>query len=367
MKPEAGETPPVDRGLETYRAKRRFDATPEPAGAPADVADASRFVIQEHHATSLHWDLRLERDGVLLSWAVPKGIPPDPRVNHLAVRTEDHPIEYLTFHGTIPEGNYGAGEMTVWDAGTYRDEKVEPKEIIVVFEGRRVRGRHALIATRGNQWLLHRMEPPDDPSRELLPEGLTPMEPVPGPLPDDSDDWAFDVDWGGHRLVVAYEGGRSAWTGDSQGIDRAGLFPELARLGEALGTLQVVLHADVIVSGDDGRPVRAGLDRRLSARSPSTVRRLAGRDPATVMLSDVLWLDGHTATTLPWHERRRLLDGLELAGPSWQTPPAHIGDGAPLLDAAGAQGLAGVVAKRRDSAYLPGERSEPWRSVAAAT
>src|SRR6201994_3915500 len=107
--------------LDTYRAKRDFGSTSEPAGADGDgaSADAPRFVIQEHHATRLHWDLRLEHEGVLASWAIPNGIPPDPHENRLAVHTEDHPLEYLDFHGEIPKGEYGAGTMKIWDTGTF--------------------------------------------------------------------------------------------------------------------------------------------------------------------------------------------------------------------------------------------------------
>src|SRR5580700_12216113 len=105
--------------LNAYQAKRDFEETPEPAGAVTPSDGPLRFVVQEHHATALHWDLRLERDGVLVSWAVPKGIPPDPRTNHLAVRTEDHPLEYLDFQGDIPTGEYGAGRMSVWDRGVF--------------------------------------------------------------------------------------------------------------------------------------------------------------------------------------------------------------------------------------------------------
>ena len=138
-------------------------------GGPNRPVAPTRFVVQEHHATALHWDLRLERDGVLVSWALPKGVPPDPRVNHLAVHTEDHPMQYLDFQGSIPAGNYGAGTMSVWDTGTYEPEKWGEREVIVVLHGERVDGRYVLFQTRGKQWMIHRMDPPADPGREVWP------------------------------------------------------------------------------------------------------------------------------------------------------------------------------------------------------
>src|SRR5665213_2975964 len=134
------------RELAEYKAKRDFGATPEPAPAPGTAAREStnelpRFVVQEHHARALHWDLRLERNGVLASWAVPKGIPVDPKRNHLAVQTEDHPLEYLTFTGEIPAGEYGGGAMGVWDTGTFETHKWDEREVMVTFHGQRVHGK----------------------------------------------------------------------------------------------------------------------------------------------------------------------------------------------------------------------------------
>src|SRR4051794_35248742 len=172
--------------LDRYRAKRDFHQTPEPAGQVAESpADAPRFVVQEHHARALHWDLRLERDGVLASWAVPRGIPADPKRNHLAVHTEDHPLMYLEFAGDIPKGEYGGGSMGIWDTGTYDCHKWSDREVMVTFHGERAKGRYVLFRTRDDQWMIHRMDPPDDPDRSPLPEGVRPMASVPGPMPED--------------------------------------------------------------------------------------------------------------------------------------------------------------------------------------
>src|SRR3954470_223075 len=197
------------RNLDSYRRKRDFSATAEPSGESARAHDerTSRFVVQEHHARSLHWDLRLEHDGTLASWAVPKGIPMDPATNHLAVRTEDHPLEYLEFHGEIPKGQYGAGTMTIWDRGTFEVEKWRDREVMGVFHGERMRGRYVLFRTRGDDWMIHRMDPPVDPAAEPLPERVEPMlAKLQTTLPRDEDDWGFEIKWDGVRAIAFVEG-----------------------------------------------------------------------------------------------------------------------------------------------------------------
>ncbi len=353
-----------EQGLDRYRAKRDFSVTPEPAGdeQPPPRESRPRFVIQEHHARRLHWDLRLERDGVLASWAVPKGIPPDPAVNHLAVHTEDHPMMYLDFEGEIPKGNYGAGTMSVWDRGTYECEKWSDREVMVVLHGDRAKGRHVLFRTRGEDWMLHRMDPPEDPGRVPFPSGIEPMLATPGPLPDDDAAYGFEVIWDGLRSLAYSEGGRARFQVDGSD-DESARYPELRGLGPALGVLQVVLDGEIVALGDDGRPDRDRLESRRTAGSESAIRRAADRAPVAYVAYDVLYLDGRFAVDMPWTERRRLLDGLELAGPAWRAPTAHVGDGVALAELGRAQGLAGVVAKHLESRYKPGVRSPDWIEV----
>ncbi len=156
--------------LAEYRRKRDPKRSPEPIPASGDeiqrsesgLAGEPTFVIQEHHASSLHWDFRLERDGVLASWAVPKGLPVTPAENHLAVHVEDHPLEYGSFSGTIPSGEYGAGKVSIWDAGTYTCVKWRANEIMVVLHGQRVEGRYVLFPTHGKNRMIHRMDPPPE-------------------------------------------------------------------------------------------------------------------------------------------------------------------------------------------------------------
>lgn len=146
--------------LELYREKRDFSKTPEPAGeqaAPEATAHFPRFVIQEHHSRRLHWDFRLEREGVLKSWAVPKGIPLARGVKRLAVQVEDHPLDYIDFAGVIPTGNYGAGEVFIWDAGHYAAATYSARKITLAMLGQRVQGGYELVHTDGNNWLLFKI------------------------------------------------------------------------------------------------------------------------------------------------------------------------------------------------------------------
>ena len=139
--------------LKEYTEKRQFQKTPEPKAEVKETGQ-HRFVVQEHHSRNLHWDFRLEHEGVLKSWAVPKGVPEMPGIRRLAVQTEDHPVDYITFEGEIPEGEYGAGTVNIWDKGTFEAEKTEPNEYLIDLHGERLDGRYALIHTRDNQWIM---------------------------------------------------------------------------------------------------------------------------------------------------------------------------------------------------------------------
>ncbi|HZN14628.1 MAG TPA: DNA polymerase ligase N-terminal domain-containing protein [Acidimicrobiales bacterium] len=333
--------------LERYQEMRDFEKTREPRG---DVVpgEERRFVIQEHHARALHWDHRFEHEGVLLSFAVPKGTPPDPRVNHLAVHTEDHPIEYLDFDGEIPEGEYGGGTMKIWDRGTYDLHELTDKKLTVDFHGERARGRYALFQTRGNQWMIHRMDPPEDPTRDLLPDAFAPTTAtVEAKLPG-GDGWVFEPAWGGFRANVGIEGGRVAWAVDEDSAEISGPLVELARMAEWQDVTPMVLDVEVVILGDDGRPDADLLAaRRKPGLSRARVLTHAKRHPATVAVCDLLWYDGHSLTQLPADERRAALERLALKGPTWTTSTvSHDGDA--LLAAVNAQGLPGVRGRHEE-------------------
>ena len=352
----------MPRNLDPYRRKRDFSATPEPEGGSEAAAERTRrFVVQEHHARSLHWDLRLEHEGALASWAVPKGIPPDPRRNNLAVRTEDHPLEYLDFHGDIPAGEYGAGTMRIWDRGTYETHKWREDEVMVTFAGERLRGRYVLFRTDGANWMIHRMDPPEDPEREPPPARVEPMLARTGDLPKDDGNWAYEIKWDGVRAIGYVDGGRLRLEARS-GRDITPRYPELRGLGRALASHEAIVDGEV-VAFDDGRPSFQKLQGRMHLTSEHAVRRLSQSDPVNYVVFDLLWLDGHSLMELPYLERRERLLELGLQDDRWQTPAHHVGDGAAMLAASRAQGLEGIIAKRLDSPYHPGRRSHGWVKV----
>jgi bifunctional non-homologous end joining protein LigD len=354
--------------LDTYRKKRDFGKTPEPSGADKPKArpkrrEQLRFVVQEHHATSLHWDFRLERDGVLVSWAVPKGIPADPRTNRLAVHVEDHPLGYIDFAGTIPEGEYGGGAVSIWDKGTYEELKWSDREVMVVLHGERVEGRYVLFQTGGKNWMMHRMDPPQDSGRQPMPDRLEPMKAkLARGIPRDAQAYGFEFKWDGIRAVAYCSGGRVRLLSRSL-EDISGRYPELRKLGEAIGARELVLDGEVIAVGKDGRPSFELLQGRMGLTAEADIRRRMKEMPVGYVIFDLLYLDGHLTLELPYSERRRLLEEQKLKGPYWQTPPSTAGDGEGTLEASRRLGLEGVMAKRLDSGYQPGRRSDAWLKV----
>ncbi|WP_442971846.1 ATP-dependent DNA ligase [Rhodococcus sp. WMMA185] len=348
----AGLDPPWEGAatLAEYRRKRDPGRTPEPMPSVVRPGDNSRFVIQEHHARRLHYDLRLERDGVLVSWAVPKNVPTTPSENRLAVRTEDHPLEYLTFAGTIPKGEYGGGVMTIWDSGTYDAEKWRDDEVIVRLRGEKARGRFALIHTKGDQWLMHLMKNQEasGPGSSDLPRGLSPMLATPGTLDGlESDAWAFEGKWDGVRVIAEVSGGRLRLMSRT-GNDKTGDYPRLGWLAEALGDHEVVLDGEVVAFDDRGVSDFGLLQQ--------------GGEPHFLAF-DVLYLDGVSLLRKKYTDRRRVLEALAAKVDDLVVPPQLHGPAQEALDFSRGKGWEGVVAKRRDSVYLPGKRGSSWIKV----
>ncbi|HEY1623648.1 MAG TPA: non-homologous end-joining DNA ligase [Streptosporangiaceae bacterium] len=346
--------------LREYRDKRDPGRTPEPVPSPdvsPSTAGGSSFVVQEHHARRLHWDFRLERDGVLVSWALPRGVPDDPALNHLAVHTEDHPLEYGGFHGTIPRGEYGAGEVTIWDRGTYETVKWTPSEVKVVLHGTRLSGGWTLFQTKGNQWMIHR-------ERQQLPALLRPMLAVSGIQPPDAAaNWALEMKWDGVRALAFIETGKLRLVSRT-GRDITMAYPELAGLGAAIAHKQLLLDGEIVVFGTGGWPEFEALQPRIHVRDAAQASRLAEQNPVTYLAFDVLQLDGRPLLNRPYRERRELLDSLSVSGPFWQAPPSFPGEDFQAVQGVSRQhSMEGIVAKRLDSRYLPGTRSDSWLKI----
>jgi bifunctional non-homologous end joining protein LigD len=339
------EDAPVDDRLTTYRSMRDASKTPEPVPkSPPVVGHDNRFVIQEHHARRLHYDFRLERDGVLVSWAVPKNLPETPSVNHLAVHTEDHPMEYLTFEGTIPRGEYGAGKVIVWDTGTYEAEKFLDNEVIVTLHGNRVSGRYALIQTDGKNWLAHRTKDQKAP----LPSDLAPMLATPGSVAKlQASQWAFEGKWDGYRLLMVADQG-SMYLQSRSGRDVTREYPQLQGVANALRDHHVVLDGEVVALDESGVPSFGEMQNRARATS------------IQFWAFDVLELDGRSLVRAKYRDRRRVLEALAADRDEPIVGELLPGDGAEALEESRKRGWEGVVAKRWDSTYQHGRRSKSW-------
>ena len=244
-----------------------------------ETPSRQRFVIQEHHARALHWDLRLERDGVLASWALPKGLPETPEKNHLAVHTEDHPLEYATFEGEIPQGEYGGGRMSIWDTGHYDVEKWTDSEVKFVLHGAKATGSFVLFQTKDRDWMIHRHGA--STRADALPDSIKPMLAVSGPLPADSKDWAFEIKWDGIRAILFVEGGRVR-AHSRNDLDVTVSFPELADIGKFLGLTTCIIDGEIVALGEDGRPSFSRLQQRMHVSNQREAKRRSLSDPVTL-------------------------------------------------------------------------------------
>lgn len=347
------ENVPLPDKLTTYRSMRDPAKTREPVPQQSPtVGNDDTFVIQEHHARRLHYDFRLERNGVLVSWAVPKNLPETTSVNHLAVHTEDHPLEYATFEGAIPKGEYGGGNVTVWDSGTYETEKFRDNqpdgpekggEVIVTLHGSKISGRYALIQTGGKNWLAHRMK-----EQPVLAESdLAPMLATHGSVAKlSSIVWAFEGKWDGYRLLVdADHGELRVRTRSGRDVTRE--YPQLQALAADLAEHHVILDGEVVALDESGVPSFGQMQNR--ARSTRI----------EFWAFDILQLDGRSLLRAKYSDRRRLLEALAQGG-GLIVPDQLPGDGPAALEYAREHRWEGVVAKKRDSTYQPGRRSQSW-------
>lgn len=362
--------------LGTYAAMRDFTVTNEPADEPVEPGHDDAFVIQHHLATRLHHDLRLERGGTLRSWALPKGLPLVPDLPHLAMQTEDHPMKYLTFSGDIPDGEYGGGPMRIWDTGTYETLEWEDGKVTFRLTGHRHQGEwHLFRVGRGDagkrEWLITRSKK-DVVDLAPPPPVIAPCLATGGGEPFDDPDWLFEVKWDGVRAIATVQrpgaGTKESNDGLTRLVSRNGndispAYPELAAMWERVLAFNAVLDGEVVALGPDGRPSFGLLQQRMHLRGRDRVDRARRATPVSYMVFDLLAVDGERLTGMPLHERLALLDDLLVPSKTIVRSDAIPGTGTALFEAARAQGLEGIVAKRRTSRYLAGRRSADWLKI----
>jgi bifunctional non-homologous end joining protein LigD len=355
----SGAPPPnSETSLETYAEKRHFEKTPEPA--PATVAGVGdRFVLHRHHAHRLHYDLRLERDGTLKSWAVPKGLPPRPGLKRLAVAVEDHPVGYLEFEGRIPRGEYGAGEMWVFARGRYEVAKEHRDGFDLRLRSRELNGEYRLIHTRDNEWLLDRV---DRPQLDWLREPVEPMLAESRDRPPDSSEHLFEVKWDGIRALIAVDEGTVTIRSRSR-RDITRQFPELA-MPEAFRAACGLFDAEIVCLDPAGKPLFEEVVGRLLQTGETRIAHGRARHPAVCYVFDCLYLDGRPVVGEPLTRRRAWMADAIRPGTGYRISEAFT-DGAALYQAAVGMGLEGIMAKEVNSLYMPGKRSSQWLKIKA--
>jgi bifunctional non-homologous end joining protein LigD len=394
--------------LAEYRQKRHFDKTAEPSGSVAREAKA-RFVIQKHAATRLHYDLRLEVGGVLKSWAVPKGPSLNPGDKRLAVHVEDHPLEYRKFEGLIPKGQYGGGEVIVWDQGTYEleghldaDAQLARGELKFILHGQKVRGSFVLVELKNskvkNEWLLikHRDEFADplwdaEKHAQSIVSGRT-LEDVklgrPGRAPLDANkisslpgarkapmprsvsltlaslsekpfsnaDWLFEVKWDGVRGIAYLSNGGVA-VRSRAGREISLEYPEIRDLANQLDATEAIVDGELVALDSAGRSNFQKLQNRAGVRNPS--QQLLESIPATYYAFDLLYCDGYDLRKAQLEQRKYLLKQILLPNDHIRYSEHEIEKGKELYEAAKQQSLEGIIGKKRDSAYV-GQRTSLW-------
>ncbi|HEY1467784.1 MAG TPA: DNA ligase D [Candidatus Acidoferrum sp.] len=426
--------------LEEYKRKRRFDRTPEPSGEPEPASGAvadkpspaakrtrlpkpklpqlevrpgaehgDTFVVQKHRATRLHYDFRLAIDGTLKSWAVPKGPSLNSADKRLAVQTEDHPLDYANFEGKIPEGNYGAGTVMVWDRGTFSvigegsaSKQIERGEIKFNLNGEKLRGSFVLVklkhSEKGNEWLFikhkdasedptwnvdehdgsvltgrtikeiaeesppKREANPIEPSeldgarKSAMPAHIEPMLATLGDHPFSDPDWLFEIKWDGVRALTRIEDGVLTLR-SRNGVDITKRYPELGFLPQAFAASQAIIDGEIVALDERGLSSFERLQERMHVRAPS--ERLVSQTPVVYFAFDLLYCDGYDLRKAPLVERKQLLQRLVHPSERFRYADHQLEHGKELFELAKQTGLEGIVAKRADSPYVS-DRSAYW-------
>jgi len=393
--------------LKKYVEKRHFDLTPEPspdkpAKTRASITSGLQFCVQRHDASHLHYDLRLEVGGALKSWAVPKGPTLDPAQKRLAMMVEDHPLEYGSFEGVIPKGNYGGGSVMLWDRGTYEllghasaEDQLARGDFKFRLAGQKLEGEFAIVRMKrgkGNEWLLLKKKDaaaragwdPEDHSQSVLtgrtqeeiargleaappagtslgemPSIITPMLAELGKgSPPIGDDWVYEIKWDGVRAICFIESGKLRMISrNGNSIEKQ--YPELSILPHQIRAAQAIVDGEIAVLDAHGRPSFEQLQQRINVAEPSVIARLARSHPVVFFAFDLLYLNGRDLRTRPLLERKELLKDVLQQNDLVRYSEHFTGNGPELLQAAKQQGLEGIVGKRAQSRY-ESRRSSEW-------
>jgi bifunctional non-homologous end joining protein LigD len=395
--------------LEEYTRKRQFDRTPEPSGVESSAKTVKTFVVQKHAARRLHYDFRLAILGTLKSWAVPKGPSLNPNDKRLAVRTEDHPLDYANFEGNIPEGSYGAGTVMVWDRGTFQVEgevdavkQLERGEIKFALNGEKLRGSFVIVklknSQKGNEWLmikhkdaavdpgwniddhdgsvltgrvLEEIKAQSPPKRgpnplhaaelegaqwSAMPTGMGPMLATLSERPFSDPNWLFEIKWDGVRALAWIDDGELKLRARS-GSDITSHYPDLSGLPKAFSGHQAIIDGEIAVLDSRGHSDFEKLQERMHVRNPG--QNLLPKFPVVYLAFDLLYCDGYDLRAAPLLERKQLLQRLLHTSERIRYSDHQVEKGKELFELAKQTGLEGIVAKRLDSRYVS-ERSTNW-------
>ena len=351
-----------DPNLYEYVRRREFGerGTTEPAPGEA-VGTGNSFVIHKHRATRLHYDVRLERDGGLPSWAVPKGLPTAKGERRLAVQTEVHPLEYGSFEGTIPEGHYGAGEVRIFDDGWYEPIEWTDSKVSFRLHGRRYPGHEFHLVKTRTDWLAFLASRQTAPPIASPPR-LQPMLAEGGGEPFDDPGWRFEPKLDGIRALATMDTGTTTLS-TRRGRDVTYQYPDLHMVHELIDEVNAVLDGEIVTVDAEGKASFEALQQRMNLQNEREIKRAAAQLPVSFVVFDLLWLDGRDLTGLALEERRELLELVVEQDHRLQLMAYVDGEGVAFVEGARTLGLEGVVAKRKGSPYAPGRRTPDWRKI----
>ena len=343
--------------LEAYSRKRSFEKTPEPAPRQI-IGGGSAFVVHRHHASRLHYDLRLEQNGVLKSWAVPKGLPPRPGIMRLAVHVEDHPLEYVNFEGAIPKGEYGGGMMWKFAQGRYEVSKEKKSGFYFRLQSPELNAEYRIHHTKEDQWLLERV---DTPQMDWLRDPIEPMLARPADRLPGSPDYIYEIKWDGIRALVSLEEGQLRIHGRNR-MEFTRQFPELLVPEQAFRATCGLFDGEIVCLEPDGRPNFTNVIQRMQQTTEGGIERNRVKHPAICYLFDCLYLDGRPIINEPLVRRREWLADAVRKESAYRVSEI-IEDGPAFFDAVKELGLEGVMAKQRNSTYSPGRRGDSWLKI----